>query len=349
MSVSKYAYVYARIRARMGDMLDERKLRTLVDARNKDDFLSSLMDSPYKDKLTKATSDDLRDTERALKEELIDQYLMVLLSTGGEVRALLEELFRRFEVANLKTVVAARATGVVTTEELPFPSVDDFFGRRIRGLMEEDSVESVMKQLKDPYRSILEEVFPEYKKSNRILILESALDDELYGAIWNRMKRLAEEDKKIVRRIVGTEVDIANLMTLLRCKLDGIEEKELRSFFFPYNSSLDLAAPSAKAAVSANDVRSAIQMLPPSVYKDALTDALPEYEEENSLIPFEKSLKKLFLSTIKHTLRGYPFNIGAIMSFLYLEEIEIRNLCAIAVSKENEIPPEEITRSIIVY
>ena len=251
-------------------------------------------------------------------------------------------------MANLKTVVIARATGVVTTEELPFPSVDDFFGRRIRGLREEDSVESVMKQLKDPYRSILEEVFSEYKKSKRILILERALDDEIYGAIWNRMKMLGEEDRKIVRSIVGTEIDIANLMTLLRCKSEGIDEKEMRSFFFPYNFALDLDAPSAKASVSANDVRSAIQMLPPSVYKDALTDALPEYAEENSLISFENALKKLFLSTIKHTSRGYPFNIGAIISFLYLKEIEIGNLCSITVCKENAIPPEEITRSIIV-
>jgi len=349
MSVSKYAYIYARIRARKADMLDEKRLKALVDARDKDDFLSSLRDSPYKDKLTTATSNDSREIEKALKEELIDQYLMVMFSMGGEVRAFFEELLRRFEVKNIKTAVSASATGVAITEELPFPSVDDFFGRRIRGLSEADSVESVAKQLENPYRSILEEVFAEYKKSKKILILERALDDEIYGAIWNRMNRLEEEDKKIVRTIVGMEFDIANLMTLLRCKSDGIEEKELRSFFFPYYFTLDFAAPSAKASVSASDVRSAIQMLPPSVYKDVLTDALPEYVEENSLIPFENALKKLFLSTIKQVLIGYPFNIGAIIGFLYLKDIEIKNLCSIAVCKEKEIPPEEITRSIIVY
>jgi vacuolar-type H+-ATPase subunit C/Vma6 len=45
--------------------------------------------------------------------------------------------------------------------------------------------------------------------------------------------------------------------------------------------------------------------------------------------------------TIKDILRGYPINIGTTIGFLYLKEIEISNLCTIAVCTENEIPAEE--------
>ena len=53
MSVSKYAYSYARVRARMSGLLDERRLRELVDARG-EDFLALLMNTTYKEKLTNA-------------------------------------------------------------------------------------------------------------------------------------------------------------------------------------------------------------------------------------------------------------------------------------------------------
>jgi len=348
MSVSEYAYVYARIRARMGDILSKERLRTLVDAENKDDFLSSLMDTPYKDKLMNATPKDLRNIEKALKEELIDQYLMVIKSTRGEIREFFEEIFRKVEVENLKTVLRAKAATSITTGETPlFLPVESFFGRKISELMEVESVESVAKQLENPYKRVLKDEFPGYEKSKKVLILENALDKEIFGAIWRRTERLRAEDREIVRRIIGTEFDIANLLTLLRCKSDGVEEKEMREYFIPYVYAFDFDSVEARASISAEDVSSAIRLLPSSPYKRELTKALPSYEEKRSLIPFENALRKFFLRTIKNTLRNYPVNIGTIIGFLYLKEIEVKNLYAIAVCKENGIPPEEIKKIIM--
>ena len=353
MSVSNYAYVYARIRARMSDLLDERRLRELVDAR-REDFLSSLMDTAYKEKLTKAAvvEVDARSIEKALKEELIDQYLMVIKSTKGAIRDIFEEFLRRLEVKNLKAVIRAKAaeiagTGTMTSTKTGTPEaamffpVEDFFKRKISRLTEADSVESVIKQLENPYRRVLEEALPEYEKSKRILILENALDEEVSGAMWNRIERLRGEDEEIVRKIIGTEFDIANLMTLLRCKSEGIAEAEMRKYFLPYIYAFDFNADAMKDSISAENVSSAVQLMSASAYKDVLTGALSAYEAEKSLIPFENALSRYFFVTIKGILRGYPINIGTTIGFLYLKEIEIRNLCTIAVCTENEIPAEE--------
>ena len=105
MSVSKYAYAYARIRARMSDILSEGRLREFIDAKNKDDFLSSLTDTLYGERIAKAASTDIRSIEGALKEEIIEQYLMVIRSTKGKIRDVFEEFFRRLEVENLKSVI----------------------------------------------------------------------------------------------------------------------------------------------------------------------------------------------------------------------------------------------------
>lgn len=334
----------------MGDILDGRRLRELVDAR-REDFLSLLMDTTYKEKLTKAglVEVDARSIERALKEELIDLYLMVIKSTEGVARAVFEEIHRRLEVKNLKAVIRAKATNGTrtrTTESALLFPVEDFFKRRISRLMEADSLEGVINQLENPYRKVLEVALPEYKKSKRILVLENALDEEISGAVWSRIERLRGEDKETVRKIVGTEFDLVNLMTLLRCKAEGIAEGEMRKYFLPYVYAFDFDAEAVKDSMSAENVSTAIQLMPASAYKELLTDALSSYEAEGSLIPFEDVLWRYFFMTVKKILRGYPINISTLIGFLYLKEIEVRNLCTIAVCKENEIPAEEILKLI---
>ncbi len=346
MSVSKYAYVYARIRARMSELMDERRIRELVDAR-RGDFLSLLMDTAYKDKLTQAALVEVeaRKIEKALKEELIDQYLMVIKSMEGAIRDVFVEFLRRLEVKNLKAVIRAKAAEIAGTEtpetDLFFP-VEDFFKRRISRLSEANSIESVIEQLENPYRGVLEEALSKYEESKRVLILENALDEEIYGAIWNRIERLRGKDKEIVRKIIGTEYDLTNLMTLLRCKSEGIAEAEISEYLLPDTHTFYFNADAMNDSMFAKDVSTAIQLMPASVYKEVLSETLSSYEAEQSLIPFENALLQYFFVVIKDILRGYPINIGTAIGFLYLKEIEIGNLCTIAVCKENEIPAEEM-------
>lgn len=361
MAVSKYAYVYARIRARMSELMDERRLRELVDTRS-EDFLSSLMDTAaYKDKLTKAAlvGVEARKIEITLKEGLIDQYLMVIKSTegAGAIRDVFVEFLRRLEVKNLKAVIrakAAEAYGIGTetsTAEAPmFFPVEDFFKRRISRLTEADSIENVIKQSENPYKRVLEDALPEYEKSKRVLVLENALDEEISSAIREKVERLSGADKEIARKIVGTEFDLANLMILLRCKSEGVAEAEIRKYLLPDGFSFDfnLDVGAMNDSISAENVSSAVQLMPASAYKEVLTDTLSAYEADKSLIPFENALSRYFLVTIKNTLRGYPINIGTIIGFLYLKEIEIRNLCTIAVCKENEIPAEETMKMVML-
>jgi V/A-type H+-transporting ATPase subunit C len=334
----------------MGDIIDEGKIRELVDARP-GDFLALLMDTAYKEKLTKAglVTVDARRIEEALKEELVDQYQMVLRSTKGAIRDIFREILRRLEVKNLKAVIRAKAAAARTPapEEILIFPVEDVFKRRISKLKEYNSLEEVLSHVESPYRDALESVLPEYEETNRLVILEKALDEELIGTIWDKADTLRGEDKEIVKRIVGTELDFVNIMTVLRCKLEGIPEDELIAYLLPYSYAVDFTAGALSDSISAESVSEAIRAMPTSDYKAVLTRTLPLYESEQTLIPFEDALRRYFFVTVKKTLKGYPINIGTIIGFLHLKELEIQNLVTIAVCKENELPPEEIPKLVL--
>lgn len=350
MGVTKYAHVYARIRARVSDVLDEGKLRELVDARP-EDFVSSLMDTAYKQKLTEAglVEVDARSIEVALKAELIVQYVMVLRSTKAPLRDIFEELLRRLEVKNLKAILRAKATTARarSAEELMIFPVEDVFKRGISRLNEATSVEDVINHLDSPYFEVLKKVLPEYEETKRLLILENALDEEICEAIWSKLGKLKGKDKKMVKRLVGTELDSENIMTVLRCKAEGIPEEELREYLLPYSYGIDFSATALNDSIAAEDVSAAIRLMPDSAYKGVLIQALPLFESEQSLTHFEDALWRHFYISVKETMKGYPINIGTIIGFLYLKELEIRNLCTIAVCKENEVPAEEISKLVL--
>ena len=347
MSVARYAYVYARIRARLGDMLTDRDLRALVDAR-KEDFIAALMDTPYKVSLAKEnlTEIDAHMIEKAMKQELIHQYLMVIRSTEAALRDFMIELFRRFEVMNMKAIIRAKAGAAGTTESVLLFPVEPLF-KDYRSVLATDSVEEAIKHFEEPYRAALEASIPEYRRSNRLLDLENALDRVLFGAIYSSKEHLRRADREIVEKLIGTELDIANILTLLRCKEEGIAVADMERYFMPYSYAFDPDVDAVRDAISADSISSAIQLLPDCPYKSVLSDAIPHYEEQKSLLPFELALRRYSFVWIRKAMFGYPIDIGTVLGYLYLKELEIRNICTIAVCKENELPAEETLKLII--
>jgi len=351
MGVANYAKVYARIRARVGALVDEGRIRELVEARPSD-FLPALLDTAYKEQLTKSgvTTLDARRIEQSLKAELIDQYLMVLRSTRGAIRDVFEELLRRLEVKNLKALIRAQASAARTgtTKAVHVYPVEDYFKRRLSRLVDAKSLADLIAQLESPYQEVLEPVFPEYEATQRLLVLENALDADILGSIWAKLERLGRVDEALVRRIVGTEVDIVNLMTLLRCKAEeDIPVSTMQSYLLPFAYTLDFRADELEVVVEAESVAAAIRALSASEYKDVLSKSLPVYESERSLLPFEDALWRQFFGTVRTTLKGYPINIGTIIGFLYLKELEIRNLSTIAVGKSNNLPSDELAKLVL--
>ena len=329
-------------------MLTGRDLRALVDAR-KEDFIAALMDTPYKASLTKEnlTEIDAHTIEKAMKQELIHQYLMVIRSTEAALRDFMIELFRRFEVMNMKAIIRAKAEAAGTTESVLLFPVEPLF-KDYRSILATGSLEEAIKHFEEPYRVALEASMPEYKRSNRLLDLENALDRVLFGAICSTKERLRRADRETVEKLMGTELDIANIMTLLRCKEEGIAVADMERYFIPYSYAFDLDIDAVRDAFAADSISSAIQLLPDCPYKPVLSDAIPHYEEQKSLLPFELALQRYFVKWIRKAMFDYPIDIGTVLGYLYLKELEIRNICTIAVCKENELPAEETLKLVMV-
>ena len=337
--VARYGYVYARVRARFADVLDAGDIRALIEAEGWDEFISTLMNTPYGKVATGAG--DARELERALKQELTAQYMMIMRSvTEKRLRNFFHHFFRRLEVENLKAIIRLKARRHAG-EPLMYP-VDDYFKRGITMLAREDiTIDALFDRLKEPYKSVLSAHMAHMRKNGDTLPLERALDKEIFTAIFESARRLHGDDRRIVREIVGLEVDIANVIAFLRCK-----QEDTTADLLPFAFSLPFEK--LRDAAFAEDIPSSIRSLPDGIIRRSLERAIPDYESEHSLLPFEKELRKMFYERVKSIIRGYPINIGTIIGFLYVKEIEIQNICAIAIGKEHEMPADNLMKLVLM-
>ncbi|OFV67911.1 hypothetical protein DRN98_00940 [Methanosarcinales archaeon] len=346
MSVSEYAYINAKIRVKKGDLLDQKKMRSLMEVYETKEMIALLMDTTYRDELSSLPPDaTIRDIERAIMDNMVKTFVNIASAVGTEGgRALCVELLRRFEVANLKSVLRAKLSGL-SREELDLIPVEGFFRRRLSRLIDLASIEEMIPLLEGtPYRAILEGNMAAFKETKKLFVLESALDAELFQSIWLQAKKLKGADAASAMKLLGTRFDMMNMMTILRGKADGIEISQLRNYILPYGR---LNPDLLRDAMMADDVKSTLQVLSTTQYADIFAGAASEYDELGQLSSFEVALQRRILDESRSLMMGYPFQIGTIIGFFELKEAEVKNLRAIAVCKENGLEAEETRRFII--
>ncbi|HEC56862.1 MAG TPA: hypothetical protein ENI32_03125 [Candidatus Syntrophoarchaeum butanivorans] len=346
MSVSEYAYINAKVRVKKGELLDLKRIRSLMEASTTREMVSLLMDTTYREELSGLPPDaTIVEIERAMLENMVRTFMSITISLGTEAgRMLCMELLRRFEVLNLKNVLRAKLAGMSEEELVLFP-VESLFKRRLSRLIDLASIEEMIPLLEGTvYKEILEANLPAFRDTGKLFILESALDAELFRSIWMRAKKLGGNDGVIAMKMLGAKFDMLNIMTVLRGKVDRIDLSQLREYILPYGRiNPDLM----RDAMMADDVKSTLQVLSATPYGPLLTGAVAEYDETGRLSVFEMALEREILDEARSLMMGYPFQIGTILGFFELKESEVKNLRAIAVCKENNLPAEEIRRFII--
>jgi len=276
---------------------------------------------------------------------MVKTFVSITTSVGTEGgRALCMELLRRFEVANLKTVLRAKLSGM-SGEELVLIPVEGFFRRRLGRLIDLANIEEMIPLLEGtPYRAIIEGNMALFKETKKLFVLESALDAELFQSIWLQAKKIGGVDAASAMKLLGTRFDLMNMMTMLRGKADGIEISQLREYILPFGK---LNPDLLRDAMMADDVKSTLQVLSTTQYGNIFAGAASEYDELGQLSSFETALQRRILDESKSFMMGYPFQIGTILGFFELKDAEVKNLRAIAVCKDNGLEAEAIRRFIV--
>ncbi len=336
--VARYAYVNAIVGGMKSFLLEEQQYKVLIESTTLDDAFNFLKTSThYGKKLGKVAGASIYEIELILFENLTEEYGKIIRALHKNARKFAEKYAEKCVINTVKSLIISKISG--EKSDLLLIPYGNLSRETIEKLIELESVEEMIENLKFVgFYHILKENIAKTRES--FYLLSAALDRYYYTNLYKTMQDLTKEDRSIIERLIGGEVDIKNLLLILR--LRGSAEEEVWKLLIPQKYKLK----DNELRIFFNTVKpeEIISQMPPNPYSEFIIRGIKRYKETNSFLSLEKELRKYLITSYKKCFYGERFNIGVPLAYLTLKENEIKNIIAILRGKEANLPPSEITK-----
>ncbi len=151
----------------------------------------------------------LSDLEWRIIHRAVDQIVKVI-SSFSEPPELLIRLVQSYELADLKTVLSA-----LVAKEPKLPNVSDLGPFRT---IKFDAYPDLDLMLKDTEYSWLLDRKDEISDSSRLVLLHIEMDHQYYVKLWESLFKLRKDDCISIKKIIGEEISIRNVVWTLRLR-----------------------------------------------------------------------------------------------------------------------------------
>lgn len=345
--VTGYAAISARVRAMYSDLLTPQDMVRLSDSPDLASLLSALKTTAYGPYL-----EGLKDKEvtprrviSQIKRKLADSYYSVIQMAPENTRPLVKQLYRYFEVGNLKAVLRGIVTVSSWNNDTPlWDRVRDVLfplgaasSIPAQAMVESGSVGTAVDLLQGtPYEEALSFAMKRYSAEQNLFPLEVALDLNYWRRLWAETKKLSGQDREQGSRIIGALLDMNNLLWAIRYRVyHKLSEEEVINYTLPFGfrvQDTDIRAIAAGA-----DIASIISRIYPGI-----PDVSSLLENPQSGLPkLEFQLKRQVVKQCMAAFVGNPFHIGIPLAFLVLSDIEVQDLIVLIEAKSSNLPDEE--------
>ncbi len=345
--VTGYAAISSRVRAMYSELLSPQDIDRLSDSSDFSSLFTSLKSTSYGPYLDNLKDKDINPRRAIIqvKSRLANAYYSVIQMTPVETRPLVKQLYRNFEIGNLKAVLRSLvAVSTSTSESSLWDRVRDVLfplgsisAIPAQAMVESGSITSAVDLLNgSPYEDALSFAMKRYSSEQNLFPIEVALDLAYWRRLWAETKKLTGADREHGVKIIGSLLDMNNLMWAVRYRVyHKLSEEEVINYTLPFGyrvQDTDIRAIAAGA-----DIAATISRLYPS-----LPDLNPLLEDPKTGLPkLEVLLKRQLLKQCLTAFVGSPFHIGIPLAFLVMSDIETQDLIVLIEAKSSNLKEEE--------
>lgn len=338
--VTAYAAIHSRVRVMYSGLLTPQGGERLRDAADLPALVALLKNTVYGPYLVGVDDKELtaRRVVSQAKQRVADVYTAVIHSAPGHTRSLLVQLYRHFEIGNLKAVL--RGIGMGSTWEqiqgilFPLGSLSVLPAQQ---MLEAGNVETAIAHLTStPYYETLTHALKRYADEQSLFPLEVALDLSYWRELWSDVGQLSGLDRTQALRVVGPLLDLNNLMWAMRYRVYyHLSEEEVINYTLPYGYRV--RDEDIRAVAAGTEIGRIVERLFPGIRN---VDALLQ-EPEHGLPKLELQLQRRLRQQYMSIFAGYPFTIGLPLALTQLAELELQDLTVLVEAKSFQLPAEE--------
>lgn len=338
--VSGYAAISARVRAMYSSLLSSQDFVRLIEAPDLSTLISQLKQTAYGPYLESLKDKDLtpQKLDLAIKGRLGDAYRSITQMAPEHARPLLKQLYRYFEVQNLKAIL--RAVVIDPTWERVQDVLFPMGGMTVlpaQAMLESGSVSAAIELLQNtPYYDTLSFAMKRYSAEQNLFALEVALDLNYWRQLWSEAKKLPGQDGAQATKIIGSLMDVNNLMWVIRYKVyHGLSEEEIINYTLPFGYRV--RDDDVRAVAAGTDLPLVVGRVFPGI-----PDLNTLLEDPRRGLPqLEVILGKRLMEQCLAAFIGNPFHIGIPVAFLILSNLEVQDLTVLIEAKFSAMPADE--------
>jgi V/A-type H+/Na+-transporting ATPase subunit C len=344
--VSGYAAINARVRVMYSTLLSPQTFAELSETADLEALIAALKHTEYGPYLEKVKDKNLtpRRAVFQLRSRLADAYGSVSRSAPADARALLMQLYRHFEVDNLKAVLRGITAGASwdRIRFVLFPMQNSVLPAQ--AMVEAGNVGAAVELLRGtPYYETLSFAMKRYSTEQSLFPLEVALDLSYWRDLWARTTRLTGGDKSQAVRIIGSLVDTNNLMWAARYRTyHHLSEEELINYTLSFGHHVH--DEDIRFIAAGGDVAMIVGRIWPQI-NDA-SDLLRDPQRGLSVLELE--LERYVAEECRAAFVNNPFQIGIPLAYLVLNEYEIQDLTVLIEAKANQKSLSEFKQYLVM-
>jgi V/A-type H+/Na+-transporting ATPase subunit C len=330
--VSGYAAINARVRVMYSYLLSGEELARLSQLTDLASLVGALRQTAYGPYLEGLRDKDYRPQPviRLMKHRLADVYQSIIHVAPPHTHSLFIQLYRYYEVNNLKAILRAIVSGPDRNsdeslwdrvQEILFP-----YGTMsvlpAQAMVETGGVAAAVEMLRGTsYYDVLSFAMKRYTAEQSLFPLEVALDLDYWRRLWSEARKLLGQDQVPALRIVGSQLDMNNLMWAIRYRVyQHLSEEELINYTLPFG--YHVTDQDVRAIAAGADISSALTRLYPGLPD---INALLE-EPKRGLPSLELELKRRVMHQCMAAFIGNPFHVGVPLAYLALCDLEVQDL-----------------------
>ncbi len=347
-SKGNYAYVTARVKAKKSLLIskDNYPKLMLMDLNEIGRFLG---ETQYQVEMTELATkyDGVNLIELGTSRNLARVFTDILSYSKGDLHNTLERYLMRWDYWNIKTVLRGKYYGASTEDiQEDIVAAGKFDEGYINLLISQENVEAVLKELKETQGLVIpDEVMEEYQNTQTLAPIEDYLDKLYYAEVLACVKCRGRPEK-LFKQFLRKEVDVTNLMTLLKLKKEGLTPKAPEKYFIEGGEELEIEA-LEELSKAENMERLMGGLTKFSFYAD-IKDALESYKQTGSLSLVSLAMQRHLLRSSGKFSHIYPLSVLPIMDYMLRKKQEVDNIRIIARCKESDLGPDQIKKLLVM-
>jgi vacuolar-type H+-ATPase subunit C/Vma6 len=342
MKSSKTIYLIARTHGLQTHLLRSEQFVQLLRLKDISGMYDFLLKSEYARELSKipAKEVDAYELEKIFYQKLSERLFFILQIASGNTKKALEHYCGRIEIENLKRITRAIHAKEKLSEDVLIAVPRKYQTLNFSALLQIRTIQELIELLKESEYEDLRKAIDPYEKYDNPLVIESEADKIHYELLWKTLQKAIDKDE--VRDLIGTEIDLKNLLNVFTLRYMKVEQELLNRITINIHYRLSKNFIQQAASVSYQAIP---QLLNSPIYVELARKAV-ELMNKGMMSETESIFSQYLYSYAETTALRNPNNLVYVFAYLELCFREARNLTTLAIGKQLRLEDEK-TRSLL--